>query len=290
MAFNPSEHLMKIGYKDKAKDYLEVKWRLVWFRELCPEGTIETEMVMLDLDRLTQDEQSVWNNDKRKMEKVVSEANGFVIFKAIVKDGKGGIAVGTKSEKAAAFPDYIEKCESGAVGRALAMLGYGTQFTADELREGHRIVDSPVDRSDTKGNTSSTNDAPLLSEQQLASLRKLSAALGKSEPENLAALSHADAQQAIQALTVEYRARKAQSVGATAPVPTPTKNVPPASAQSKPLLEMIAHAKQRVIALDMIWADVVRDALGESIADSALTVQQVAKVNGIITQYEKKVA
>ena len=163
MAFNPSEHLMKIGYKDKAQDYLEVKWRLVWFRDLCPEGTIETEMVMLDLDRPTQDEQSVWNNEKRKMEKVVKEANGFVIFKATVKDGKGGVAVGTKSEKAAAFPDFIEKCESGAVGRALAMLGFGTQFTGDELKEGHRIVDSPVAMSDDnqqRPNSNTTQQPP----------------------------------------------------------------------------------------------------------------------------------
>ena len=31
---------------------------------------------------------------------------------------------------------------SGAIGRALAMLGYGTQFTGDELNEEHRIVDA----------------------------------------------------------------------------------------------------------------------------------------------------
>ena len=38
-----------------------------------------------------------------------------------------------------------EKAETKAVGRALAMLGYGTQF-APELDEGERIVDSPVER------------------------------------------------------------------------------------------------------------------------------------------------
>jgi hypothetical protein len=35
------------------------------------------------------------------------------------------------------------KAETKAVGRALAMLGYGTQF-APEMDEGERIVDSPV--------------------------------------------------------------------------------------------------------------------------------------------------
>lgn len=71
-------------------------------------------------------------------------ASGFVIFRATVKDGKGGSATGTKSEKAASFADYVEKAETGAIGRALAALGYGTQF-APELSEEHRIVDAPVE-------------------------------------------------------------------------------------------------------------------------------------------------
>src|SRR5204863_9934179 len=86
------------------------------------------------------------NNKKKENKKVDKHAKGFVIFKAVVKDGKGGIGTGTKSEKAASFPDYIEKAETGAIGRALAALGYGTQF-APELDEEHRIVDSPVNRS-----------------------------------------------------------------------------------------------------------------------------------------------
>jgi hypothetical protein len=44
------------------------------------------------------------------------------------------------------FKDYLEKAETGAIGRALAMCGYGTQFTGDELDEGVRIVDAPVVR------------------------------------------------------------------------------------------------------------------------------------------------
>jgi hypothetical protein len=38
----------------------------------------------------------------------------------------------------------MEKAETGAIGRALALIGYGTQFCADELDEGDRIVDAPV--------------------------------------------------------------------------------------------------------------------------------------------------
>jgi hypothetical protein len=64
--FNPNEHLMQIKLGQTSKDYLPVQWRLVWFRSLCPEGTIETELVHLDLDRETEEEVFVWNNEKRK--------------------------------------------------------------------------------------------------------------------------------------------------------------------------------------------------------------------------------
>jgi hypothetical protein len=145
--FNPSEHLMQIKNSKGSSDYLPVQWRLVWFREQCPDGTIETEVVLLDLDKMTQEEVFVWNNEKRRSEKVIKEAPGVAIFKATVKDGKGGIATGTKMEKAAAFGDFMEKAETGSIGRALAALGYGTQFTGDEFNESHRIVDAPVDHS-----------------------------------------------------------------------------------------------------------------------------------------------
>lgn len=144
--FNPNEHLMQIKSRNGAADYLPVQWRLVWFRSLCPDGTIETEIVHLDLDKETEEETYQWNNDLRRSEKVIKRAPGFVVFRATVRDGRGGVATGTKSEKAASFSDYIEKGETGAIGRALAALGYGTQFTGDEFDERHRIVDAPVDR------------------------------------------------------------------------------------------------------------------------------------------------
>ncbi|HLX40697.1 MAG TPA: hypothetical protein VKR42_09195 [Ktedonobacteraceae bacterium] len=152
-SFNPNEHVMQLKSKDGLKDYLPVQWRLVWFREHCPDGTIETEIVHLDLDKETEEEVFVWNNEKRRSEKVMKTARGIAVFRAVVKDGKGGIATGTKMEKAASFGDFLEKAETGAIGRALAALGYGTQF-APELNEEHRIVDSPVERAtESNGNT-----------------------------------------------------------------------------------------------------------------------------------------
>lgn len=143
MTFNPSEHLMQIKNRNGSSDYLPVAWRLVWFREAFPDGTIETEMLHLDLDRETEEEGYAWNAEAKRSEKIIKRANGLCVFHATVKDGKGGIATGTKSEKAASFPDFIEKAETGSIGRALAALGYGTQFAPD-LEEGQRIVDTPV--------------------------------------------------------------------------------------------------------------------------------------------------
>src|SRR5437588_10384643 len=232
-SFNPNEHLMQIKNRNGSADYLPVQWRLVWFREQCPQGTIETEMLHLDLDRETEEEGYAWNNETRRSEKIIKRANGLAVFRAIVKDGKGGIATGTKSEKAASFSDYIEKAETGAIGRALAALGYGTQFAPD-LDEQHRIVDAPVDRS-TPANDSNGNERnPLASvrtaaignarakgttveenaadspatDQQLASIRKLCQHLGKPEPEHSDTMSYQDAKALITQLSHEYNEQK----------------------------------------------------------------------------------
>ena len=232
--FNPNDHLMQLKSKEGLKDYLPVQWRLVWFRSLCPDGEIVTEMLHLDLDRETEEEAFAWNNETRRSEKIVKRANGLAVFRAVVKDGKGGIATGTKSETAASFPDYIEKAETGSIGRALAALGYGTQF-APELNEEHRIVDAPVDRGTPStdsngyahkplasvqpaaaGNNSRANGAATeenaadtpATDQQLTSIRKLCQHLGKPEPEHPETMSYLDAKGLITQLSHEYNEQK----------------------------------------------------------------------------------
>ncbi len=238
--FNPNEHVIQLKSKNGSSDYLPVQWRLVWFREQCPEGTIETELVHLDLDRETEEEGYAWNSETRRSEKITKRATGIAVFRATVKDGKGGVATGTKSEKAASFPDFIEKAETGAIGRALAALGYGTQF-APELNEEHRIVDAPVERSsytpatyensgygngnarkplssvrpaalNGNGDTEekATSASATATEQQLASIRKLCQHLGKPEPEDPENMSYLSAKELISQLSAEYRqSRKA---------------------------------------------------------------------------------
>src|SRR6266700_8371683 len=99
--FNPNDHIMQIPNKGGKSDYLPVQWRLVWFRELCPQGTIDTEEVEVDLDREMEEEVFVWNAERRRSEKVVKRAKGYARFRATISDGKGGRATGTKSECAA---------------------------------------------------------------------------------------------------------------------------------------------------------------------------------------------
>lgn len=103
----------------KGKDYLPVALRLVWFRERHPDWSIETEFVF-------QNEQSA-------------------LAKATIRDTSGKImATSHKEESLKDFAlGYREKAETGSIGRALALCGFGTQFEP-EFDEEHRVVDSPM--------------------------------------------------------------------------------------------------------------------------------------------------
>jgi hypothetical protein len=208
--FNPNDHLRQIKSGQTSQDYLDVKWRLVWFRSLCPNGTIDTEELAYDLDREMTVEVYVYNQEKKRSERVQKTANGYARYRAIVTDGKGGRATGTKSECRASFDDFGEKAETGAIGRALAALGFGTQFTGDELYEGDRIVDSPVDQPTSPENTRRTpvpDGSTEATDQQLASIRKIAEHLGGKVYD--VPKTYQQAKELIATLSAEYRQRKA---------------------------------------------------------------------------------
>src|SRR6266568_2352043 len=97
--FNPNEHLIQIkGRNNSIADYLPVQWRLVWFRTIYPNGSIETEMLQLDLEREVEASSEVWSNQTNQVEHITKRSKGIAIFKAVVKDGLGGVGTGTKSE------------------------------------------------------------------------------------------------------------------------------------------------------------------------------------------------
>jgi hypothetical protein len=68
------------------------------------------------------------------------------VVKAYCYNGAGTlIATAHKREHKKEFHDYLEKAETGAIGRVLAMVGYGTQFAEEfDLPEG-KLVDAPVE-------------------------------------------------------------------------------------------------------------------------------------------------
>jgi hypothetical protein len=77
---------------------------------------------------------------------LVSHSDNTAVFRAMVSIPGGGSATGWGSESAGDFRDYLEKAETKAIGRALAALGFGTQFCPDfEFgAAAGRVVDAPV--------------------------------------------------------------------------------------------------------------------------------------------------
>lgn len=99
----------------KGKNYAMVPARVQAFRMMCPDGYIGTEIVDMH--------------------------DGVVTMQATVKDETGKVlATGLAQEKETSSyinkTSYIENCETSAVGRALGMLGLGSDeqmASAEEL-------------------------------------------------------------------------------------------------------------------------------------------------------------
>lgn len=125
--FDPKSKITKM----QGKDYLEVKWRIAWFRDENPKGGIITEVVGDDL------------------------------IKATVLDGDGKLLAtghGSSKKMGVAKNRPFEGAETAAIGRALAHAGYGTQFTDED--EGEHLADSPVERhTETAESNIVTSDA-----------------------------------------------------------------------------------------------------------------------------------
>src|SRR6185503_18453415 len=131
--FDPNKYMLKlpktkkivgengeVRWEKTETDYLPVAARIAWFRKDHQYWSIITEVEQL--------------------------ADKAVVMKATIKDVLGTvIATARKKETEIGFPDYIEKAETGAIGRDLAMCGYGT-LQAPEFDEGERIADAPVEK------------------------------------------------------------------------------------------------------------------------------------------------
>lgn len=124
MAFNPKNHIRKIGNKE----YLDTAWRIAWFRDAHPLGRIETDIFTV--------------GDMVAVKAIVMDAEGHLL-------ASGMATVRDANQREATWAGrVIEKAETAAIGRALAVAGFGTQFTGES--DGNELADSP--REDMRRN------------------------------------------------------------------------------------------------------------------------------------------
>jgi hypothetical protein len=112
--FDPRPHLRQL---EDGSAYLDVKWRLYWMRQEHPDAQIETELIDHDEER--------------------------ALFKATVRLPDGGSATAHASASRGGGMGHIEQAETRAVGRALAALGYGAEYTENDIVPA-RPPDRPV--------------------------------------------------------------------------------------------------------------------------------------------------
>lgn len=122
------------------KQYLPAAFRVVWFRDDHPDWSIVTDIIEGGYEA------------------------GWATVKASILTPDGRIvATGMKTESKSDFPaGWVEKAETGAIGRALALAGYGTQFAPD-LDEDARAPDagrSGATAADGKATSSQRRHSP----------------------------------------------------------------------------------------------------------------------------------
>lgn len=119
------------------KHYLPSAFRVLWFRMDHPDWSIVTELIEGGF-----------------------QAGWATVRASVISDDGRVIATGMKTESKGDFPaGWVEKAETGAVGRALAMAGYGTQF-APELYEGDEEAKPASTRAVTRSQAHAIRRTP----------------------------------------------------------------------------------------------------------------------------------
>lgn len=139
----------------KGKKYITVNQRVLAFRQLYPNGRINTEIVKISADNGT-----------------------TVIVKASVYDGDALISTGHALETPAKNKNInqfsaLENCETSAVGRALGLLGIGSTDSIANLEEVQNIEDDGNYAQQLAGAITAPADPNRISPEHLATLGRL---------------------------------------------------------------------------------------------------------------------
>lgn len=144
----------------RGKPYLQVAHRLVWFREDHPDWAITTEFVEINTEKGYAIAKATISGPT--VPETATEIDVDIkSMSSELFDGRRRYVIATahKAEDAQGFGDYLEKAETGAIGRALALCGYGTQFSPD-IEEGDRVVDAPVTQAKPAPSKPKASDLP----------------------------------------------------------------------------------------------------------------------------------
>lgn len=173
--FDPRKHII---FVQGGRPYLPVSARILWFRHEKPDWGIVTEPIEINIEKK------------------------YAIFHAKIYNPEGRLmATGTKDETVAGFNDFITKAETGAVGRALAFLGYGTQFESD-LDEDNR----GAQQRDNRNGSQQQRPAPQQQQQPADSRSGVTAPAQATTAQNDARTTlFKDTQKLLMAVVEQYR-------------------------------------------------------------------------------------
>lgn len=131
--FNPAEFTRHLSNEDGSTSlYLDVKYRLLWFRLHRPQGKITSDIVSVD-------ERSAVVTCKLYADK------GDPADQYLAKSSAQRFATNEK------YGDrYLEIAETAAIGRVLAACGYGTQFCGATDMLSDIMADAPIDLMDAE--------------------------------------------------------------------------------------------------------------------------------------------
>lgn len=136
----------------KGKEYVLVNQRIKAFREIWPNGSIQTEIVSLD--------------------------KGVVLMKAVVKDDTDRVlATGLAYEKEnSSFinkTSFIENCETSAVGRALGMCGLGVDVSVASAEEMQNAIENQDPKPKKKESKNEKPEVKLATKEQILKINEL---------------------------------------------------------------------------------------------------------------------